>query len=276
MKLGRNLPKVWRPTLEAGRYLKTSRSSFSSIGVNGQVAIGEHSLVPLPARPVADRWEHQAIMSLHDAAGNDMVGDCTCAGILKLDVAWSHNAGIDYWPAMTPTALDLYSAATGYNPLNPASDQGAELVQILKFVRAHGVDVDGHGKGLQWVSVDATKPAEVAKALDTFGGLYTGAQISPDWLQNPHEGSVWDVASPGGADDGHCVAVFDYNEQGVIANSWGFFITITWEALAKYWSKSAGGEVYAVFSPDWLTRATEKSPSGFNAAQLAADLKAFE
>ena len=36
----------------------------------------------------------------------------------------------------------------------------------------------------------------------------------------------------------------------------------------------AGGEIYAVFSPDWLNAATQTSPSGLNAAQLAADLAA--
>ena len=68
------------------------------------------------------------------------------------------------------------------------------------------------------------------------------------------------MASPGGSDDGHCVAWFDYNERGVIANSWGFFVLITWEAVAKYWGKSAGGEVYAVFSPDVAQRDDEEEP----------------
>ena len=177
---------------------------------------------------------------------------------------------------MKDTALALYSAATGYNPADPSTDQGAELSDILNYVQKFGIDPAGHGKGINWVEVDATKPAQVAKAIDIFGGLYTGAQISPDWLQTTNaDGAIWAVASPGNPDDGHCVAWFDYNEQGVIANSWGFFVLITWQAVAKYWGKSAGGEVYAVFSPEWLSAATMKSPSGFDAAQLAGDLKAF-
>lgn len=294
MKLGRQLPSIWRPNLDFSRYVAADEydvfsvhavSSFDGSSFADSITFTSSAVVfPKPARKVGQRWEHQSIHLLHDAAGNLTVGNCTCAGILKLDLSQEHNAnGVNSWqPNMQDISLALYSAATGYDPSktdahgNNPTDNGAELSDILNYVQENGIDPAGHGKGIRWVEVDATKPAQIAKAIDTFGGVYTGAQISPDWLQSTNaDGAIWDVASPGGADDGHCVAVFDYNEQGVIANSWGFFITITWEALGKYWSKSAGGEVYAVFSPDWLNRATEKSPSGFNAAQLATDLKAL-
>ena len=282
MKLGRKLPKVWKPALTLDRYL-ADRASYGSGRGGSDIFFSRTAAIRSPMRPLGARWESKAIHLLHDPAGNDMVGDCTCAAIVKLDVAWSHNVGdVAYAPAMAPAALGLYAHATGYDPSktdasgNNPTDNGAELSDILAFVQKNGIDAAGRGKSVQWVEVDATKPEQVANAIDIFGGLYTGVSLSPDWLgSTERDGVVWDVAAPGSPEEGHCVAAFDYNEQGVIINTWGYFVTVTWAALAKYWGKSAGGEVYAVFSPDWLDEATRVSPSGFNAAQLAADLKAL-
>ena len=275
-KLGRKQPLVTRPTLHLGRYLTppAGQEPQCSAIVNGShIFTARHAVAPMPARAIADRWEHKAIELLHDPAGNDTVGDCTCAAMAKLSVAWSHNAGdMAYWPSMTPLAIGLYERATGYNPADPNTDQGAELTDILTFVQKNGVDTAGRGKGVQWVSVDATKPDEVAKAIDIFGGVYTGVNLSPDWLNNPVEGGVWDVGAPGNPMYGHCVAAFDFNEQGVIINSWGLFITVTWSAFARYWAANAGGEVFTIVSPEWISAATQTSPSGMNAAQLSADL----
>jgi len=142
-------------------------------------------------------------------------------------------------------------------------------------VKKHGIYTDGRGKPAGWVAIDPSKPALIMKALDVFGSVYTGCQLAPEWVQNPHEGMVWDVTSSDGSPEmGHCTAWFDYNEVGIIGNSWGAFMQVTWAAIEKYWAKSVGGEIYAVFSPDWLNKATQLSPSGLNAAQLAADIAA--
>lgn len=161
---------------------------------------------------------------------------------------------------------------TGFDPTNPATDRGGDLQATLAFIKAHGLYPDGRGKVASWCAVDAAKPALIRAALDAFGSLYTGCCLAPEWMQGPHEGFVWDVT--GSVPDpamGHCTAWFDYNAVGVIVNSWGLFGQITWAAIAKHWGKSAGGEIYAVFSTDWLNKATQAAPSGLNAAQLAVD-----
>jgi hypothetical protein len=70
----------------------------------------------------------------------------------------------------------------------------------------------------------------------------------------------------------NCVAVYGYNEEGVFINTWGLFGTITWGAFAKYLNAAAGGEVYAVLSEDWVSKATGLAPNGLNYAELEADL----
>lgn len=71
MKLGRNLPEVWRPTLNLERYAASCA----------------------PARPLGQRWESKAIHALRKPLGNDRFGDCVFAGLFKLDVEWRRNAG---------------------------------------------------------------------------------------------------------------------------------------------------------------------------------------
>jgi hypothetical protein len=250
--LGRSVPKVWRPTLDAARYL---------------AAVA-------PARALGQRWESKAIHALHDPLGNDQFGCCVFAAAFKLDIAWLRDAGDE--TSRNPTEADclgLYSHVTGFNPNDPSTDRGGDLQTALAYFKAHGVYPDGRGKIAGWAAVDPAKPAELRAALDVFGSLYTGCQLAPEWVQNPGEGFVWDVTpSPGGSDLGHCTAWFDYDEVGVIVNSWGLFGRITWAAIEKYWAKSTGGEIYAVFSPDWLNKATQTAPSGLNASQLAADV----
>ena len=251
--LGRRLPAAWAPQLDLARYVDPNA----------------------PARPFGQRWESKAIHALHNPLGNDQYGDCVFAGLFKLDVEWRRNAGDAASPDPTEAdALGLYARVTGFDPAKPDTDRGADLQTALAYVKAHGLTSSGAGKVAGWCAVDAEKPALVRRAIDIFGGVYTGCALPDAWLQNPREGMDWMVAGDPNPANGHCTAWFDYNAYGVICNSWGLFVQISWAAIAKYWAASAGGEVYAVFSPDWLNAATQTSPSGLDAAQLAADLAA--
>ena len=253
--LGRNVPEIWRPSLDFERYL------------TGPVQ---------PARPLGRRWESKAIHALHDPLGNDQYGCCVFAAAFKQDVAWLRDAGDA--KSLNPTKADclsLYSRATGFNPADPSSDKGGDLQALLAYAKQNGLYPDGRGKPASWVAVDGSKPAAVRAALDAFGSVYTGCCLAPEWVQGPEEGFIWDVTPrPGSEEMGHCTAWFDYDAVGVIVNSWGLFGRITWAAIDKYWGKSAGGEIYAVFSPDWLGKATKTAPSGLDAARLAADVAA--
>ncbi len=252
--LGRNLPSVWRPCLDAERYLIRAIE---------------------PARPPGQRWESKAIHALHDALGNQTYGCCVWAAAFKQDVAWLRDAGDAKSPDPTEAdCLASYSRDAGFDPGKPSTDVGGDLQTALAGFKAKGLYLDGRGKPASWCAVDPTKPELVRAAIDAFGSLYTGCSLAPEWVQAPEEGFVWDVASPGREDLGHCTAWFDYDSVGVIVNSWGLFGRITWDAVARYWAKAARGEVYAVFSPDWLAKATQESPSGLDAAQLAQDVAA--
>ena len=157
MRFGRNLPAVWRPTLDVERYL------------TGSVA---------PKRPLGQRWELKAIHALHDPLGNDQYGCCVFAAAFKQDVAWLRDAGDK--TSADPTEADclrLYSRVTGFNPADPSTDKGGDLQALLAYAKHHGLYPDGRGKPASWLAVDAAKPAAIRAALDAFGSLYTGCRL---------------------------------------------------------------------------------------------------
>ena len=67
----------------------------------------------------------------------------------------------------------------------------------------------------------------------------------------------------------------DANSRGPILDSWGEFGIITWEAIAKYASGQKAENCMLLFLLDCINRASQKTDSGFNFAQLIADCAAF-
>lgn len=184
-----------------------------------------------------------------DALGNQRFGDCTCAGMLHAAALLQAIFSYKVWRRPTQAdALALYARVTNppFDLRTGANDNGADLVTVMDVVAAGGAYSDGSFKIKDPLAVDATNQAEVKAAIDAHRVLYMGAALPSAWL--PANGKpvakVWDVAGPGNPDDGHCTLTYDYNDQGVQINTWGEFVTITWAALAAYYSNEAGGELY--------------------------------
>ena len=65
------------------------------------------------------------------------------------------------------------------------------------------------------------------------------------------------------------------NAQGLIVDSWGYLGTITWKAIAQFCASAAGGNLFAILTPEIVNQASQKSPSGFDYTALLADLDGF-
>jgi hypothetical protein len=112
---------------------------------------------------------------------------------------------------------------------------------------------------------------EIRAAINLFGGVYIGLSL-PVTAQSQ---DVWDLTSLSdpnaepGSWGGHCVFVVGYDADG--------FTCITWGALKKmtnaFWVNYCD-EAYALFGADWINTGGQ-APSGFDAAQLTADLAAI-
>lgn len=201
---------------------------------------------------------------------NDVLGDCTCAAVGHLVQAWTSYNGGSYVPSDAAT-LSLYENACGYDPMDPSTDQGGELISVLKYWKAN--PFEGHTIDA-YVSVNPKNQEEVRQALYYFGGVYVGVQL-PLAAQNQ---TVWDVPFLGirgkgepGSWGGHAIAnILDYDENGLTTITWGDTKLMTWKFLETYCD-----EMYCILSPDWY--GPEKvAPTGFDSNALAQDLLLLE
>jgi hypothetical protein len=204
---------------------------------------------------------------------NDVIGDCAQAAFLHMREQWTAYAGKPLIPT-NGDALDLYEGSTGYNPNNPASDQGTVLLDFLNYLRQKGLIV-------AYAAVNPLDTTEIQQTVVTFGGAYIGIAL-PITAQNPPTGnnglSVWlaqGLSGNGqpGSWGGHCVPIVGYGvdsqgDGGTEVVTWGQLYDMTYGFIAAYCT-----EAYAIVTQDWI-EADGKSPSGFDITQLLADLQA--
>ena len=190
---------------------------------------------------------------------NDTLGDCTIAGVGHAIQVWTLSQGKEV-TVPDSTVLQFYEQWDGYNPSNPASDQGGVELDVLNDWRQNGFN--GHPL-LAFADPDTQDTLHVQQAIALFGGLYIGVQL-PISAQTQ---DVWDVdTSPNGKPGswgGHCVFVPDYDANGLTCITWGAPKKMTWGFWGTYCD-----EAHALLSPDWQPLA------GFDMATLQADLTA--
>lgn len=238
-KLGRKPARYDKRTLKLARYLAE----------------------PLPPSPLAVNWALD--ITEWGMMVNDQLGDCTIAGVGHHEQAWTANDGSEYTPS-DATIISYYSQWDGYDPNNPSSDQGGDMLTVLTRWKNQGFD----GHTIQgFASVDSSDQVEVKQAVFLFGGLYTGFNVPQSAMDQNAAGQVWDVVEKdGGCVGGHCVYIVGYNATGPVCVTWGALQQMTWAFWSQYFD-----EAYAVLGSDWYTFGT--APNGFNVIQLQEDIQ---
>ena len=195
---------------------------------------------------------------------NDSIGDCTIAGAGHADMVADYYGEKVAANITDAQILAAYEAITGYNPDDPSSDQGANLLDVLRYWQRAGI---GDQKAGPYVAFDATAMQHWQAVTFLFGFAYIGVWL-PKTVTDPLEsGQVidWtDTSDPVTQDAGHCVIVAGYDATGLDVVTWGQVIHMSWAFAAKYVD-----EPYAVILPNW---GTGKEPVGLNVSQLQADL----
>jgi hypothetical protein len=211
-----------------------------------------------------DAVDHSTVGETLGELGNDTVGDCTIA-------ATGHAIQVaDWYGQNTPAAvttksiLAVYSAITGYNPDDPNSDQGANLLDVLSYWQKTGIV----GEKLKaYVAFDSGKVDHWKATIDLFGGAYIGVWLPKTVVDALDNGQVIDwttTKDPVTKDAGHCVFAVGYDATGLKVVTWGRVITMSFTFAAKYCD-----EAYAPLMPSW---ASGKEPNNLNVAQLTVDL----
>jgi hypothetical protein len=252
MKLGRKAIKTDSRTLALGRYLTPS----------------------LPPPPAAKDWSKGITawgMMLNGPEPSepqfpDGLGDCTIAGCGHAIQVWTANTG-SMVTVPDATILNYYEQWDRYVPGNPSTDNGGIELDVLNDWQKQGF------AGNALMAFADPKPAnltEVRQSIALFGGVYIGLSL-PLTAQTQ---DVWDVVPKGGANakpgswGGHCVFVPKYDAKGFTCITWGQLKTLT----VAFWNKYCD-EAHALLAQDWLT--AKGAPSGFDQAQLQADLNAI-
>ena len=228
--------------------------------------------VSLPAVPASVDWTAPAMSVIRDAEGNSDYGDCVYAEEAHALAIYTGNANTLY--AMTTAqTLAMYSEDTGFNPTDPATDQGADPIACLQ---ARCAKPYPDGSTLKaFATVDMSNKALVQFALATFGSIKLWLAL-PDTYVSPFpsgDGFVWDVGTPNPR-QGHCIGSGGYNStrivgagcDGVQILTWGMIGTMTWAALAALCVPSVGGGGAIRVTPDWLSKTSGKTPGGLDLA----------
>jgi hypothetical protein len=195
--------------------------------------------------------------------GNTTLGDCTAAGIGHAYQTWTQNART-LWTPSDQMIVDFYSATTGYNPADPATDQGGVETDVLAWLLKNGFD-NGKRHIEGYCSVNTKNLVHVKQSIDLLGGSYIGISL-PISAQTQ---SVWDVPAHGtagsgmpGSWGGHCVFVVGYDEQGLTCVTWGSLMRMTW----PFWTAYVD-EAHPILAAAWVMN-SQRSPSGFPYAEL--------
>ncbi len=213
-----------------------------------------------PVAPVQAHWGRNLPFT---PLGNTQYGDCAEAGYAHQVQVWCDRAGHPFVPDDTET-LGAYSAITGFNPADPSTDQGTDMLSACQFWKATGLG--GH-QVYAYLSLQMAQWA-IREAIALYGGCYIGLAL-PLSAQG-QAGGVWAVTTgpdaEAGSWGGHCVNLTGYDQDMLWCSTWGALQAMTWEWLETYLD-----EAFVLLSRDWL-RASGQSPSGLAWGALQADL----
>jgi len=229
-------------------------------------------LPKLPSAPASVEWLPKLNWGV---MLNDSIGDCTCAAAGHMIEQWSALSGVEF-RIPDSSILIAYQAVSGYVPGEPQTDNGAVMLDVLNYWRQNGIG--GH-KILAYVSVNLKNQNEVKTAVQLFGNIYLGVQL-PISAQGA---SVWSVPDAGPVGDGspgswggHCIPIMGYapTVPTTPAASPLVYTVLTWGKpvhMTSHFLNAYADEAYCVLSSDWIDK-NGLAPSGFNLAQLQADL----
>jgi hypothetical protein len=242
MKLGKHAPRHDRRTLKLADYLRPK--------VNA----------PKPAVDWSELVARWGMMQ------NDSIGDCTCAAAGHMIEVWTSQARPPSITVPDQEIIAAYSAISGYDRGNPATDQGAIELDVLKYWRTTGI---GAHRILAFAGLEPGELDHVKISVELFGGCYVGlalpisAQTQSVWSLPP--GGPTGNAAPGSW-GGHAVPVVAYDPFGLTVVTWGMKKRMTWSFWRAYCD-----EAYAILSEDWIN-SMGVNPEGFALGQLNADL----
>lgn len=191
--------------------------------------------------------------------GNDATGDCVEVAMGQVSSCFAALDGeqIDISAA---TVTGDYSAITGYDPNNPASDQGTDMASAMSWWQKTGTSDTAGGRNRIGPYFSIT-PDQVELSTFMCGATVVGLGLPGNAEDVFLAERPWTLTPGMRAGDGHCVAIFGRNSQGLwISWTWG-----RWQGIADDYLRAFMDEGYAPVKMGQM-------PRGLDEVAVLADL----
>ena len=168
---------------------------------------------------------------------NDQLGDCAIAGSIEEVRLANALRGVTV-NFTDETAVQNYSAITGYNPADPSSDQGTDVHQLFDYRKTTGiVDADGnYHKVVAYAGLTPGDFDELLVALSLFDMVGIGIEV-PDYCEAQFESrQPWHLLhGPHRIEGGHYISVCGATDRNTAQlYTWGAVGGITRPFYAKF------------------------------------------
>jgi len=200
---------------------------------------------------------------------NNSIGDCAIAGSIE-EVRLANALAGKTVNFTDQTAIENYSAITGYVPDDPSTDQGTDVHELYDYRKSTGIiDADGQRHTIVgYAGLTVGDFDELLVALSLFpSGVGIGIEVSDFCEAQFDAGQPWHLV-PGNhtIEGGHYVPVVGATDRHTAQlYTWGALGGITAPFYAAYNMVAAVALTEEMF-------VAGKSPTGLDMAQLRADL----
>lgn len=227
----------------------------------------------LPAPPTAVNW--YAGVGEWGMLGNDVLGDCVEAMVGHATTQFTAYAGTDR-VATTGETVQVYSEVTGYNPDDPATDQGTVMLGpggMMQHWNLNGVVFGGvRSFARAYAKLHSDNLTRLQQAIHYFGGVGLGIDLPENVVAGDTIPFVWKDPS-GPVAGGHEVWVNGYQTVSGIL----LFDLISWGAryrMTAGFLEAVTREAVTIYDPDSLNP-RGLNPDDFNAAELVSAMTAI-
>jgi hypothetical protein len=202
--------------------------------------------------------------------GNDKYGNCVWAGAGHESMLWNRGAGkvVKFTDA---SVLSDYSAVTGFDPMDPSTDQGTDMQVAAAYRKKTGI-VDSVGQRhfvAAYLGIEAGNIQEHLVAAYIFGCVGVGIEFPDSAMEQFNSGGPWNPIPGASIVGGHYIPL--------VARKGGMSVVVTWgkeQMVTDSFLQVYGDESVVYLSSEFLQGG--KTPRGFDLERLNADLAALQ
>jgi hypothetical protein len=179
---------------------------------------------------------------------------------------WNAEAGTPI-NVNTQCTLEQYSAITGYNPNDPNTDRGSDIVEVADYWRTKGfVDADKKVHKIDaYVGLEPGNLQELWIATWLFEGVGIGVEFPEEWQTDFITGQPWDAIKDPNIAGGHYIWGTGRVNGNMNIVTWGKNQLLTPAGYEQF-----SDEALVYFDEEMFVKG--KDIDGFDMASLRADM----